>query len=402
MPVTIKIATHGASATHIGRSYFAKSSQDIHDRGLRRGARHSGKSILQSSFSKQTCKEHNLVGSPNGFVFAAIEAYNRHHHLTIRPDDIWFAILSQFKCWLNRHAEEVRKMFVSHEDKKELKIVYANATRFDIDIGDFAKEMTRLIEENIIDPDLREWMMPAFTTTTDKDHVIASVFMMGALQPFFAYTAETLCGIPSVTLTGDKFDWERLLSKLAKLATFGEEPAKFGELLKPVVSRFVQCFERPVREDVIDFWKLIVSETHAESGQSCYNGWIAAFCFWDGDGNNLHHKADPDDINFYSDCRLSPFESNNNPPARRSSELRENLELDGVTYHPVDSTDVPPGFASVPVRLVDNGYDGKIFETSLVAGIVGMRYAASGDGGGNGLDSLQPVSGWWMFIDREG
>lgn len=68
---------------------------------------------------------------------------------------------------------------------------------------------------------------------------------------------------------------------------------------------------------------------------------------------------------------------------------------------PIDSRDMPPGSASMPVKLVDNGLDGKVFETSLIAGSVGMRYTASGDCGDGGLDSLQPVAGWWMFIDKD-
>lgn len=34
-------------------------------------------------------------GTNNGFVDTAISAYSNHHHLRIRPDDVWCAILSQ-------------------------------------------------------------------------------------------------------------------------------------------------------------------------------------------------------------------------------------------------------------------------------------------------------------------
>ena len=77
------------------------------------------------------------------------------------------------------------------------------------------------------------------------------------------------------------------------------------------------------------------------------------------------------------------------------------MELDGVAYHLIDSTAVPTGYASVPVKLVDDGHDGEVFDTYLIAGSVDKRYTECRDGGGNGLGSLRPVSKWRMFIDTE-
>lgn len=75
--------------------------------------------------------------------------------------------------------------------------------------------------------------------------------------------------------------------------------------------------------------------------------------------------------------------------------------MDGIRYDPIDSRDVPPEFASVPVKLIDNGFDGKVSKISLVAGSVGMELTASGHSGDVALASMQPVSGWWLFIDKK-
>lgn len=50
------------------------------------------------------------------------------------------------------------------------------------DYGDVAKYMGKLIQKSVVDPDLREWIMPGFTTTTEQDEVVASILMMGAMQ----------------------------------------------------------------------------------------------------------------------------------------------------------------------------------------------------------------------------
>lgn len=57
----------------------------------------------------------------------------------------------------------------------------------------FAKEMSHLLQQNVVDPDLRNWVMPAFSTTTNHDTVIASILMMGAMQKYFSYGCGMLC-----------------------------------------------------------------------------------------------------------------------------------------------------------------------------------------------------------------
>ena len=101
--------------------------------------------------------------------------------------------------------------------------------------------MTQQIEENINYPELREWMMPSFTTSTNTDTIITSILMMGALQPLFSFSCMTCRRIPSVTLLGERSDCQKLLAKLEKLQTFGTEPALFAELLRPVLSRFLRA-----------------------------------------------------------------------------------------------------------------------------------------------------------------
>ena len=343
--------------------------------------------LLGSSFGSEL--KSSILPASNGFVSSAVEAYSLHHHLRIRPEDVWFSILTQLSFYINSHAKELRGKFVAHEGKKELEVQFDTGSRYTIDYGVFAKKMTLEIEKNIVDPELREWALPAFTTTTDNDLVVASVLLMGVVQKYFDYKCCIRCGLPSVTLLGEKADWEIILKRLDKLETFGAEPTQFCALLRPVISHFVKSFDDPASKEVIDFWQRIAHVDAGGSGPTYYSGWITAFCFWDQDGKTIGKDL----------------------PGHRKERENESWEastypeliLDGAVYHQVDSIDVPEGFSSVPVKIDDNGYE---LEALMIAGSVGINVTYSGEkhtaeDNKIGNDTLAPASGWWMFAKKK-
>ncbi|KAI4113340.1 MAG: hypothetical protein LQ338_008192, partial [Usnochroma carphineum] len=345
MPVTIKPASHGMETI---RHYCPLPQDPLHL--LKRscpGESQECKELLQSSFGPKL--QAAIDSSSNGFVHGAIRAYNQHYGLHIRPEDVWFAILSQLSLFINAHAEELRGQFVAHEGKKELEIT-CWGTRYTVDFGRLAKQMSELIEQNVVDPELRRWMMPAFTTTTKNDIVVASILLMGATQQYFDFKCSLLCGLPSVTLLGNKEDWELILARLEKLKEYGEEPTQFYNLLKPVVSRFVEGFDNPTSNDTIIFWQRIAHHNVKGSGLSYLSGWITAFCFWDQNGKSMYR-----------------FPHNPNRISEHSWDSTHELKLDGAVYHWIGSDEVPPGYTSVPVKIDDNGSE---FMARMVAGSV--------------------------------
>lgn len=198
MPVTIHPAPNVDARKWTGST---ASSQEALLKGACPYDHRNCKSIIQSSFDVD--HDNPIARLKNGFVHAAIEAYSWHHHLILRPEDIWFAILTQLSLYINAHAEELRSFFVPHKGQKELWIKYPSGTINTIDMGRFARDMSDLLSKNVNDPDLHPWIMPAFSTTTDNDMVVASVIMMGALQKYFSYRGRTvgLSGVLPAPLT---------------------------------------------------------------------------------------------------------------------------------------------------------------------------------------------------------
>ncbi|KAF8147390.1 hypothetical protein B0H34DRAFT_341577 [Crassisporium funariophilum] len=215
MPVHFTVATHKSNPVKQSRAITKAEELLHHTWGVKAKTVRSAE-LLQSSFVKQDFS--SVHARNNGFVDTVILAYNEHHHLVIRPDDIWIAILGQFNFYVNAHAEELRSHFVKHEGKKEL-VVKAVGTRYTVDFGDLARQMTGEIHKNVVDAKLKDWILPDFTTTTDSDTVISAVLMMATLKAYFDFKMSLMCGIPSVTLEGEKSDWENILSRLENLKT---------------------------------------------------------------------------------------------------------------------------------------------------------------------------------------
>ena len=65
-------------------------------------------------------------------------------------------------------SEELRHLFVAHEGQKHL-TVSTLGTRYTVDFGDMAKQMTAQIHANVVDESLVDWVLPRFSTTEDND-----------------------------------------------------------------------------------------------------------------------------------------------------------------------------------------------------------------------------------------
>ena len=239
--------------------------------------------VLQSSFQPN---EPNIVPVINGFVHTIIQAYNGHHALIIRPDDVWIAILVQFSFFVNANAEALRSLFVSHEGKRELTVT-ALGNRYTVDFGHMAKLMTQEIDKNVIDPLLRAWILPKFTTTTSTDIIVSSIVMMATMKKYFDYKIQLLCGIPCVTLEGEKQDWEKILERLETLKKYGPQTETWYNMLHSIISRFVKAFDDPEADDNLQFWGRVAHYEGGGSGPTWLSGWITAFCVFDEQGKWL-------------------------------------------------------------------------------------------------------------------
>ncbi|KAJ6500921.1 hypothetical protein C8R45DRAFT_897287 [Mycena sanguinolenta] len=396
MPVTFTVATHPANPVNLARNCTAK---DILHTTCHDQARYV-EEMLQYGFSgemqsdaRDTTTEYRILPDHqgNGFVNTVLGAYNQHRALVIRPDDVWLTILSQFNFFVNTNAEVLRANFVAHEGKKEL-TVYAEGTRYTVDFGAMSRQMVDLID-NVVDPTLREWVLPRFSTTTENDTIVAAVLMMATLKEYFTYGFGcSTCGIPRVTLEGERSNWVNILGRLEKLKEYGIQTIAWYHLLHPVISAFVAAFDVPESKENVDFWQNVAHYGPRMSGPQPYSGWINAFTVFSKEGKWLGHR-----LNETTSSDMSP----DSLTAEQFWSIYSKVNLRSGPYHRMTHEHIPPAYAEVDVKLIDNG---EKFDCFMMAGMLGTRISSSADillssTGEN--DTVQPAAGWGMCMKKE-
>ena len=251
------------------------------------------KSVIHSSMGS-TLKD--VKPQRNGFVHTLLECYNRHRALTIRPDDVWLAILTQFSYFVNGNAEALRSLFVLHDGKKELSVEVARMD-WGLVVRLLVETMNAKIQENVVDPELRQWIIPAFSTTNANDRLVAGMVMMATVKEYFTFRCILLCGIPRVTLEGEKDDWVDILNRIEKLKEFGPKTTTWYRLLHPILSRFVKAFDEPNSSENLEFWSKVAHFEPYGSGSMYLSGWITAFMAFNERGHwkggSQHHVSFP-------------------------------------------------------------------------------------------------------------
>ncbi|ODM94104.1 hypothetical protein Ocin01_12578 [Orchesella cincta] len=231
--------------------------------------------VLQSTkFSKRS------TSSQSGLLRIVVSAYNSHTNLVLRPDDIWAAIMTQFSFYVNKNAEEFRGKFVNFEGKKDLTVSLPGSLR-NAPYGKLIQLLGKKIDENLVDSEVKDWILPNFSTTTENDRVSIGVVFMATFKKYFDYRIMLSSAIPHITLEGTVEDWKDIQERLEKLKEYNLE--QWCNMLYPVIGEFVSAKEGHVD---LEFWKRIV-HYQGGSGSNQVSGWITVFAVFDKDGSWL-------------------------------------------------------------------------------------------------------------------
>ena len=217
-----------------------------------------------------------------GFFNTILKCYNKHWILKTAPEDWWNIIAYTVVTAIDQKSDlfSVRKFFVTHSAKKQIKIIVKSFTG--LDYSWLFNQFTEQIAANIKLPGYVKLIESDFSTTSSQQLITSQIMVMASVQKYFDYVVATRCGIPGVEMIGTVEDWEKLVTKFEGLKKLLEPIIEDLELTvwfsktKTVLDKLLETYNGvPDKE----WWTHILSYKHNnESGQRYWwTGWMAEF-----------------------------------------------------------------------------------------------------------------------------
>jgi len=204
-----------------------------------------------------------------------------------------------FSKYVNDNAEELRRFFVTHEEKQHLQVTTGNelsGSQWD----EFFQLIIKKIEANTKGEIVKN-LQCNFSTTTLVEQCLSTAVIMDSFKKYFSYgRCIPCCGIRNVHFMGNLDDWKKLKTKISSLKQYATEENKswpqYIEGVLEITDQFIETFQgKPNKE----FWNKIMNfrKGRLGSGSTSYiSGWILKFFFWyykDG-GRNKRYPDVPD------------------------------------------------------------------------------------------------------------
>lgn len=206
----------------------------------------------------------------NGFIETLQYCYDEHRPLKLSPDHIWTLICQATSIHINQHYDSLKNIIFTDEKKEELIIrndsLENNARYWGTLIKDFCNET-----KNHTRNDLYDFFVPNFSTTTPVQTTVYQITLLESYKKKFSYVGETGCGIPQITITGNKEDWIWIFDHLSDLDKLGL--TWWGKELRPIIKEFINVFDDKIN---VSFWDSIYKDA-AEYGAFYISGWIIKF-----------------------------------------------------------------------------------------------------------------------------
>jgi len=211
--------------------------------------------------------------SMHPFMQAACIAYNGHVPLVLKPDVIWMTILQGFAADVNKKSENYRKLFVSHDGKKIIKLINPKVSpgckskdKWESVISEFTNNISGLTTEN------SKLICMDFTTSTKNDKIVGNIILMDAMKKYFDYKMQNLCGIPEIIIQGSVDDWIKIKERSIKLKEIGYQ---IGNDLISVLDKIIDTVKDKKAD--LEFWKDFFQLLSYGSGGTMLTGHIRVF-----------------------------------------------------------------------------------------------------------------------------
>ncbi|KXN74032.1 hypothetical protein CONCODRAFT_77045 [Conidiobolus coronatus NRRL 28638] len=300
--------------------------------------------------------------SLNGLAEAAHIAYANHHGLTLSPDHILITILQGLSIHITQDPEKYRATVgLKHTEpntKEEIIIV-----RDEFQLGNPSNDWEGTFPEFLseiskrVDNEVSPLLLGKFSTSSPRDVAVTALTIMDVYKSYFEYGVLTRCGMPEITLKGEKEDWTLLKNRVKQILDRFDDLGFWTDHLYPILDEFIAATnENKVNEE---FWKSMY-KVSGGSGGPFLSGWI---------------------------CGLYPYISAYDYDSQKAVNMK-NEHMDwkraGRSWGGLTFNSLPNGFTSTPFTWY---YLGSKLKMSFVGGLLGVSLNSQ-------TDHVSPAVGW--------
>ncbi len=336
----------------------------------------SAKLVFEDKIGKEILffpGEHSnlgLVSCPNnGLVQTIQECYDNHRPLVLSPDIIWLAICQGVSIHINEHYDSLKNIIFIENKPDKIAIrndsLEYSAKHWKNLIASFANETRKYTNE-----DFYSFFVSEYSTTSSIDRTAYQITLLESYKKAFEYIGDTGCGIPSISITGNKDDWQLMLKKLDMLDKIGL--SQWSENLRPIIVEFVNASEGKQNKE---FWQNIYKNA-SEYNAFYISGWIIKF---------FPYIKELESKGVYDEKRGE---------TRVGEIFLPNKFIDGDNYllSTLSTDNFPSGIAKVPVTW-NNYFKNITRKMEVYAGFLAMKQYPD--------KSLEPLISW-AICDEKG
>jgi hypothetical protein len=300
--------------------------------------------------------------SLNGLAEAIHIAYAKHHGLTLSPDHLLIAILQGLSIHITQNPEKYRSTVgLQHTQAgtKEEIVIRRDNFQLGNPANDWEGTFPEFLDEisKRVDSQVSPFLLGKFSTSSPKDVAVTALTIMDVYKAYFDYGVSTMCGIPEITLQGEKEDWILLKKRVQGILDRFDDLKFWTDHLYPVLDEFIAASsENKINNE---FWSSIY-KIDGGSGGPYISGWICTlFPYIMGYDHNTNKDAAVQNryINWKEEA--GPFS--------------------GLTF-----SNLPTAFTSTPFTWY---YYSEQIKMSFIGGLLGVSMNKE-------TDHVSPAAGW--------
>ena len=221
----------------------------------------------------------------NSLISLCHLAFAEHRPMAVTPDLLWHYITKGIAIHIHKHSEELRKKFVSHEGKMELTVI---RDKLDLTVDDWSeafKEFREQIEATLTEEG-KVMVSAKFSTTSQVMEDVSCIALMDAMSKYYQYQMVGICGIPSVTLLGNREDWIELRNRSQCVLDLLSSDDLKGDVslswwkpsLLAVLDKLIKCYDDPESAENMDWMpRIYKSDREGYGGHAFVCGWVNVF-----------------------------------------------------------------------------------------------------------------------------